>query len=778
MRRGLIIFLAVMALMFSVILCACEKPEYIDPNVDPNGNPIEDLTELVSEAGVVITGDTFPDGATIKFKEVTDQEILDEINTKIENQTDRGFYYNSDKAILTVAKVVELSIYNGDEKWDANKSLTYRIPYELLGINNQSDSYDYELFKLNSNSFAKYIDTYSYNYNLGWSFTTAQPKYLVLVKKEAPPCKHKNMDEFDGREPTFFSEGAIRYRRCRDCDKYFDENGNEITYEETIIPKLSKNIDLYVNGNKKYEFTLKKDENREIKWEIEGANLKAGDVITLVSKEDNSLLYTFDVDIESNLSKSGKVRTDVDAAKIDLAYTVRYSINYETNSFIGKETLYLSISGGEYYYLKQSGNQWGTYIEDPDENGIIIYDNVETSDYSYMYIYKHTVDGDIQQNVTFKTDLASSISSGYYIGAKGLFKFVFDINKSEVTVFANKVYQSGFYRGAYMQVLGESAKINRSSATSKYRNGIKTIQPKWTNIFVSNEYTKYQLYDDDYHLVENATIAEDSQSYIKYNDTEKCFEFLQTGIYDFMIWEDTREVSVQRLGDPVHDFEICRTNPRVSTQSTKYSLQTTNYDGILKYEPESLIYAGENLVVLDKNDRMHRYYMLSDDADSKYVSLSHETLTFKISGVYVIYFDINTLKINVELIRELNSSEILIPSTGILYAIYDYYGNADKSFELTINQNNSDELCMLNVVISDEEPTYNVHVSDYHQVDFMTSDNIRVADITLVGEIPEGVDLWKDCEFYNGIWIRKAGTYNIYFNKTTHEVRVEKIATN
>ena len=773
MRRGLIIFLAVMALIFSVVLCACEKPEYIDPSVDP----IEDLTELVSEAGVVITGDTFPDGATIEFKEVTDKELLDEINTKIENQTDLNMYYDTGKAVLTVMKVVELSIYNGDEKWDANNSLTYRIPFELLGIKNQSDSYDYKLFKLNSNSFVKYIDTFSYNYNLGWSFTTAQPKYLVLVKTEAPPCKHDNMGSLtDGYDATFFNKGSIRYSYCWDCRKYFDENGNGITSEETEIPVLTHEIELHVNGEKKCDCSIVSEDDQLIKWQTDKITLHKGDYIEVFTNEETPIKCAYTSYDTSLVDQNGKMVLDVNDAQM-LLEVKRYG------------NLIINVSGVDYYYAK-SDQLDSCVFAYTDAHDIIALGNIALARWENIKFYGY-INGEHKDLYVSSIDTALSsdvviVENGYlYFYKQGKYNISFNVTTKVATVELVEELPATISGGVLYLNNGYGSCTGIMSYYDHTRDSLDRLVKIYSTIYATNSAIKgscyeYSIRNSNGSIVDDFIIAEDSKEYIEFDNETNKLRFIKYGVYDLVISESTHEVQAIYKGDDTPEIKIKIDNYDTTKKlHIDEVLKETEESNVVVYESNSIIYAGEVLQLWNKKDHWNwagQRFVLEEESDSQYVlstydSYSRAILVFKVSGVYNIYFDTNTGKIDFELVRAINANENLLPTT--LTAFWSNGTNGGET-NLISNPNNSNEYCVKNyVVILDDAPAD--ASKTIKLLEFRDSIGTPIRDITSEDTLIDEASIYQSRERYGLLAIKATGIYNIYINIYTHVVRVEKL---
>jgi len=206
--------------------------------------------------------------------------------------------------------------------------------------------------------------------------------------------EHEYGNMYYARPATFFSDGNIAYYYCEKCGKYFDENKNEA--ETVVIPKLSTDIVLLVNGTKVADFTLSEQNENLIVWELSYTELKKGDLIEVADKTDNTQKYSYFADTSSNITKEYKIHNDVDLADIDIMCT--------------PNGLQLSVSGFEYdrmtvnltrneavsiYPMNEISYDFGSptesyiygylYVEEGDKIVIEDHDNDVFYDYSDIY---------------------------------------------------------------------------------------------------------------------------------------------------------------------------------------------------------------------------------------------------------------------------------------------------------------------------------------------------------------------------------------------------------
>lgn len=144
------------------------------------------------------------------------------------------------------------------------------------------------------------------------------------------------------------------------------------------------------------------------------------------------------------------------------------------------------------------------------------------------------------------------------------------------------------------------------------------------------------------------------------------------------------------------------------------------------------------------------YGALATDVDSS-IAQSYGTVAMvKIAGTYDIYFD--TEAKNIKLVAVSGSTEE--KSTP-----KDIYISTMKTYTLIENTENTDELCYLGLVLE-----------SYDDFRIRDTDNNYISDITLAsgttGAQTNG----------SSVMVEADGTYNIYINKNTHEVRIVAVS--
>ncbi len=774
MKRRLSILLALMTLIICVLLCSCTEN-------NKSGDDI-DVTELTSESGIVISGGTFKSDTKIVLKEINDQEVIDGIKQKLEpyNSFEKqyGFCYS-------LCKVIDVSLYMGEYKIYKEGFFDYHIPGECVNLESPNCN-EYILFYVNNTGELEEVFG-DINDNASFDFTSTMPKYIVITKisldEEIDPNSEDDTPHVHDyylcleNKPTFFKDGHITYYYCYDCRKYFDEDFNEISEESTIIPKLSRNLVLNVNGEKRAEFTVQGDSDESLTAELTGISLKKDDLITFTTNDKlgaqvicyPEAIYT-DADNNFSLLRNGKVHNDVDAATI----TIR-------GDRFGQLGIYISGVKYDIYYRHSVGS--AINMVEPDSNGVISLKQFKTHDGAWLILFNKVYDiFDYIRGFELSTELSSEVVSisdnggSLYFKETGYYDIDFDLNSKIVSVKYTENMPTmisygnlaSFKTGAYMPYY-------ISTISCSEFNEDKT---EW-NAYIP----KYAVYNSDKYLcildskneaVNDMFVAEDSKEYISVNE---CYiYFLQDGSYDIYINDVTHEVRVVYLSDGTPVYKAKLEMPHNSSNSVVYSFAKTDDDNILVLESELFVYAGYELRIYNEKDYEDDFTKLEDSLDAEYAS-GTSRLYFHKGGVYKIYFNTSTLKVNIELVRELTGDEILIPNTVERY---------NKRYNLIENPNNNDEMCLLNVIIENyyynniRYGNYQYDEDNYFEFGVIVEGNTYptkyVNDIYMEGESDNYyIDKPTNGLSYGRLLIKNPGTYNIFINKTTHEVRVEEV---
>ena len=151
--------------------------------------------------------------------------------------------------------------------------------------------------------------------------------------------------------------------------------------------------------------------------------------------------------------------------------------------------------------------------------------------------------------------------------------------------------------------------------------------------------------------------------------------------------------------------------------------------------------------VMSKADYSSTTYATLADTDSSVATnLTAEIISVKVAGPIEVYFNFETKTVKIVAVSG-SPEETVLPK--------DIYISTMEKYAFIENPDNSDELCYLGLVLE-----------SYDDFRIRDTDNNYISDITIASGTT-GVNT-------NGssVMVEADGTYNIYINKTTHEVRI------
>lgn len=155
--------------------------------------------------------------------------------------------------------------------------------------------------------------------------------------------------------------------------------------------------------------------------------------------------------------------------------------------------------------------------------------------------------------------------------------------------------------------------------------------------------------------------------------------------------------------------------------------------------------------VMSKADYSSTTYATLADTDSSVATnLTAEIISVKVAGPIEVYFNFETKTVKIVAVSG-PTEETALPK--------DIYISTMEKYAFIENPDNSDELCYLGLVLE-----------SYDDFRIRDTDNNYISDITLASGTT-GVNT-------NGssVMVEADGTYNIYINKTTHEVRIVAVS--
>ena len=189
-----------------------------------------------------------------------------------------------------------------------------------------------------------------------------------------------------------------------------------------------------------------------------------------------------------------------------------------------------------------------------------------------------------------------------------------------------------------------------------------------------------------------------------------------------------------------------------STNGNKGKILTVDSANQYEYSYKGIVIAVNSYITVTaygSDDSNTTYYTLSD-TDASVATTISTLIMIKKSGIFDIYFNTQTKTVRVVYVGEADTATAL-PK--------DIYISTMEKYAFIENPDNSDELCYLGLVLE-----------SYDDFRIRDTDNNYISDITLAsgttGANTSG----------SSVMVEADGTYNIYINKTTHEVRIVAVS--
>lgn len=277
-----------------------------------------------------------------------------------------------------------------------------------------------------------------------------------------------------------------------------------------------------------------------------------------------------------------------------------------------------------------------------------------------------------------------------------------------------------------------------------------------TNImFTDNTYTTYLPITLDSQT--NSSIAHVIQS----NGMSMLF-FDKAGTYNLAYNVETGVLSITSVGgddqgggtegNPTVDYlyYLSVSGGSGATQTLTMQVNSSNSKEVCYKGVELTASCFIGVIEMAKDASSNTTYGAIANTDSS-IAQSYGTVAMvKIAGTYDIYFDTEAKTIKLVAVSG-STEEKALPK--------DIYFTETEKYTFVENTENSDELCYLGLVLE-----------SYDDFRIRDTDNNYISDITLAsgttGAQTSG----------SSVMVEEDGTYNIYINKTTHEVRIVAVS--
>lgn len=599
---------------------------------------------------------------------------------------------------------------------------------------------------------------------------TQNPTTTITTNNVTTLSEHEYGYMYYAKDATFLEEGNIAYYQCSHCNKFFDENFVEV--ESIVIPKLSNEISLYINGEYNSDFELIEEEENHISWKLNANNLKKDDVVTIRSKNDSTKTFNFFAGDSSLIDMNGIVHNDANESLIEITFTPNgmqlSSTGFEYNGItiivskndntIEKEMNKIVYDFGEetesyiygYYYFSE-GDVLEVY--DHSSNTSYGYENIKEDHLWQTNNFERNSDGkilikrDLRLGVEFIYESKTILLDAVYTPINGDEYSIEVYGSSELTSMNKNTYERGSnnYNDATFVLLHESTINNDDIETYILSNGYNfytaTITFKAGDKFKIKNNTSGK-YIDSSHLVNvfgftnTLGAIEFDGEYIKVLEDSECMVVYYDSFDGFVI---------DKIGTPSEDnakveLVISSANPDdgtielVQNESNKKIYELKNRE-LLESDVFSILYNGTNYAYSNVE--------VGTDLVKSIGSAGYAFLMVKTSGIYDISFNIETKQISFVLIEE-RVVNVLVSCT-----LYD----SKKQTQMTLDG---------------EEFKATVDVEAGMYFGFMDQDSNSVDDAVLAEPYDESiVTIFADHIYFVG-----SANVTVYIDRTTHVVRI------
>ena len=513
-------------------------------------------------------------------------------------------------------------------------------------------------------------------------------------------------------------------------------------------------------------------------------NFAVGDKFVIVDNISGTVYDYDDLDEEYLWDTWDFHRGDNGEFVID--YAARYGIEFD---YGGNKKIYINKT-----FAPLDGSSYELNFENTDTESVeLMQMQFEKGSEAYedlMWYYNH-------EDVVNKEDIVS------YINANGIYVYIVEVQLEEGTKFniknltANstinaehlaevytesgsiikdgdyvKVLKSGYYSIVYMPCFNSFMIEEKEEPADVYMyldgefvpllkdaDGVLTyeglVADTSTNImFTDNTYTTYLPITLDSQT--NASIAHVIQS-----GSLSMLFFDKAGTYNLAYNIDTGVLSITSVGGD-NDQGGTGGDPSVtysyvlsvvdSTNGNKGKILTVDSANQNEYSYKGIVIAANSYITVTAggSDGFNTTYYTLSDTDASVATTISTLIMLKKSGTFDIYFNTQTKTVRVVYVGEADTATAL-PK--------DIYISTMEKYTFIENPDNSDELCYLGLILE-----------NFDEFKIRDTDNNYISDITLASGTT-GANT-------NGSFVMVAadGTYNIYINKTTHEVRIVAVS--
>ena len=574
--------------------------------------------------------------------------------------------------------------------------------------------------------------------------------------------------------PTFFDDGSLAHYECSDCGKFFDADGNELS--SIAVPKLSGDLALFLNGEQVGVFTVLSHDEGHFEWALENVTLHKGDAVSLAVLNDPASSdprpVFFIGSSDSNLTEDNKIHNDaVDALA---AYASPNGLFLSVGGY-RYEGLVVQVNDVQYpmdavtYYDGETETNIYGYIALSVGDIVSVVNNVTNDRYDFDNLdassawdtadFHRGDDGSIvidyatRYGVEFDRagDKKILLTKTFAPDSGTAFEVVFSSERPAAAMTDNVIPpDSEVYAETLWYINHEKVKNDSDISQFVETNGLH-VHSVSLELFAGETFSLR-------NVTANATVS------------GRHLAFLTGETPDFAVI-DGDVIRVTKNGTYAIDYYPCCGSISIGTVTTQSASCYVMVDGsFVALKPDATNAVTYENLHRDKNgyvaftDGSYNVLAvtLAEGVDTTAVRLFESDGTtmvvFDKAGTFTLRLDLTT---NVLSVTVVSLDPVTVPP--LTSATLTLKQGSSTSYKMTANSENDAELCYKGVVITALDGTY---------LSIRDNSYTTLQDLSL----DEGSDNYGIVMNNVLIYPKATGTYNVYLNKTTHVVRLEKTA--
>ena len=566
--------------------------------------------------------------------------------------------------------------------------------------------------------------------------------------------------------PSYFYDGEKAHYHCVECDKYFDENKQEVTKESLKLERAGDSIAIALNNVQKGLLTLTEKDETHAVWVLNDIGANKNDVVSLTKPGDVTYKYAFFGN--GNLDENNKILT---------AGNVDFNLVATPNGFMldvsgyKYEGIVVKINDTEYpmnqvsYYDNDKQTYIYGYHNFAEGDKMVVIDNINNITYDY-----DDIEDDTKWNVF---DFHKNSSNEFVFDKTGRYGIEFD-RGGDKKISVTKTF--GPNNGEAFQVAFDSERTAINMEKTTYAP--TSDEYKESSWYINHE--KVNNADDIRGAIANgldlylSTVTFETNE--KFNIKNVTANKAISSEHLVAVYADDNVLTLD--GDFIKILKGGKYE--ISYLPCQDAISVYAYSGP---QADAYVYSGGNFIPVEINNDIIEYNNFhADQYDTiSFTDGSYNGIEFTLATGYdatvfyastssgmtvLMIFKAGTFSVSLDLSTHVLTVTIIeLDGQGQQEVAPKYLSGKGGLFKtLTDNPENNNEVYATGVSVTGAE--------DGFYIAFYDTDMNSISDITLDADSAT----YGSVMISTMIYITQNGTYNVYIQKTSHVVRLVKTA--